>query len=233
MNNNGSEHHDLKAVLVGQSLMFGLLGKITYTYPDQDLMEVIMEEDLFAEAPFGNGQEQTQKGLALVNEWLDEHRDQQDQALKELRVDYTGLFIEITDKEISPWESVYFTEERAIFQKSTLKVREWYRRFGLQVTKLYKEPDDHVGLEFAFLSHLAGQAVEALEDGDRERSRKILQAQKDFLDEHIITWVPTWSEQLREYAQTDFYRGIGHLVQGTLDEIQEVMGDQDLREVGK
>lgn len=233
MNNNGSERLDLKTVLVGQSLMFGLLGKITYTYPDQELLEVIMEEGLFAEAPFGNKQEQTQKGLSLVNDWLDEYRDQKEQALKELRVDYTGLFIEITDKEISPWESVYFTEERAIFQKSTLKVREWYRRFGLQVTKLYKEPDDHVGLEFAFLSHLAGQAVEALEDGDRDRTQKIIQAQKDFLGEHVLTWVPTWSEQLREYAKTDFYRGISHLVQGSLEETRELLEDQNLLEVGR
>ncbi len=233
MNNNGSESHDLKTVFFGQSLMFGLLGKITYTYPDQELLEVIKEEGLFSEAPFGNDQEHTQKGLSLVNDWLDEHRDQQEQALKELRVDYTGLFIEITDKDISPWESVYFTEERGIFQKSTLKVREWYRRFGLQVTKLYKEPDDHVGLEFAFLSHLARQAVEALEDEDRDRTRKIIQAQKDFLGEHVLTWVPNWSEQLREYAKTDFYRGVSHLVQGSLDETRELLEDQNLLEVGK
>lgn len=233
MKNNGSEGHDLKTVLVGQSLMFGLLGKILYTYPDQELLDLIMEEDLFSEAPFGNDQEQTQKGLTLVNDWLEEYRGQQEQTLEELRVDYTALFIEITDKEISPWESVYFSEERGIFQKSTLKVREWYRRFGLQVTKLYKEPDDHVGLEFAFISHLASLAVQALEAGDRNKSRKIIKAQKEFLREHIFTWVPTWCEQLGEYARTDFYRGIGYLVQGTLDAAHEVLVDQDLMEVKK
>ena len=52
-------------------------------------------------------------------------------------------------KVLTPPESVYFSEERLVFQEETLQVREWYRRFDLQSVKLH-EPDDHVGLELTF-----------------------------------------------------------------------------------
>ena len=49
-----------------------------------------------------------------------------------------------------------------IFQEQTLHVRQWYSRFGLQVVKLHKEPDDHIGLELEFVAHLANLALQAI-----------------------------------------------------------------------
>jgi TorA maturation chaperone TorD len=217
----------MENILIGEMLVFGFLGKILYTYPNEDLLISILDEDLFSEIPFGDSQENTKKGLALINNWIHNSEDAAE-ALRELKIDYTGLFIEITDKDLSPWESVYFSEERSIFHKRTLKIREWYRKFGLQISNLYKEPDDHIGLEFAFISHLAGLAIQAHKDGEREKYQEVVKAQDQFFSEHIFTWVPKWYEQIQEYAKTDFYRGIGFLVQGVLDEVKSVQNKNQL-----
>jgi TorA maturation chaperone TorD len=219
----------MENILVGELLVFGFLGKILYTYPDQDLLNSIIIEDLFSDIPFGDSQENTKKGLALINNWIHEYKDKAE-ALRELKIDYTGLFIEISDENLSPWESVYFSEERSIFHIRTLEIREWYRKFGLQITNLYKEPDDHIGLEFAFISHLAGLAIQAYKEGDREKYLEVVKAQDQFFSEHIFTWVPKWCEQIQENAKTDFYHGIGYLVQGVLDEVKIVLNEGKLLE---
>lgn len=113
-----------------------------------------------------------------------------------------------------PWESVYFNDERNIFQEQTLQVRQWYRQFGLEPEKLHSEPDDHVGLEFAFLAHLARLALEALERDDTAAFDQYLDAQRRFLVEHPLQWVPLWATLVTENARTDFWRGVALLARG-------------------
>lgn len=76
-----------------------------------------------------------------------------------------------------PWGSVYMSEERLVFQKETLEVRNWYREFGLAAENLYREPDDHIALELGFLAHLAKLEYEALKAKDVIRYQEIRQAQ--------------------------------------------------------
>ena len=95
--------------------------------------------------------------------------------------------------------------------------------YGLQVENLNHEPDDHLGLEFAFLSSLALRAISALEDGDNQSFEKILKGMNEFAVQHIINWVPQWCELVINNSQTDFFTGIAMLVSGLLKDIQCVI----------
>jgi TorA maturation chaperone TorD len=44
----------------------------------------------------------------------------------------------------------------------------------------------------------------------------MLQSQRDFLSEHLLRWGPAWAKLVKQNAETDFYRGIGHLTHGAL-----------------
>jgi TorA maturation chaperone TorD len=114
------------------------------------------------------------------------------------------------------WESVYLTESHLVFQEQTLQVREWYRRFGLQMERLHREPDDHIGLELSFIAHLASRAVQAIDEVDEASLDSLLQAQREFLSEHLLRWGPAWAKLVKKHAQTDFYRALAHLTHGTL-----------------
>ena len=211
-----------KAFLTGESLLLGLLGKALYQEPDKAWIHSLAAGQVFEEAPLQLQHPDAGQGLASLQKFSQgAESGVSEQVFEELRLDYTRLFIGPGKVLVPPWESVYFNEERLVFQEQTLQVRGWYRRFGLQVEKLYNEPDDHIGLELAFLAHLSGLGVQALEEGDPERFNALLSAQRDFLSQHVLRWAPQFCEQAAAQARTDFYRGVALLTRGALLDLAE------------
>lgn len=206
-----------QTLLVGEMLLYSLLGKVLYSEPDKDLLESFIREDVFSEAPFGSDQPEIQKGLDLLRRWARENASGLgEQEFKALSEDHLRLFIGL-EKVLAPvWESVYFSKKRLVFQEQTLQVRQWYARFGLQAERLHQEPDDHIGLELSFVAHLARLAAQALEQGDQAGFDQGLQAQRDFLSEHLLCWGPAWCRLVETHAQTSFYHSLAHLTHGAL-----------------
>lgn len=205
-----------KTILMGEALLFGLLGKILYEELDRAWLETLISENIFAEVPLGEEQTEIQHGLELMKRWSQENRNGiPEEEFKALKSDQLYLFIGL-DRVLAPvWESVYFNESRLVFQEQTLQVREWYARFGLQIEKLNREPDDHIGLELSFMAHLASRALQVIGEGETSPD-EILQAQRTFLSEHLLRWGPSWAKLVKQHAKTDFYRGLAHLTHGAL-----------------
>jgi TorA maturation chaperone TorD len=109
-----------------------------------------------------------------------------------------------------------------VFQAQTLQVRNWYLRYGLEIENLHKEPDDHIGLELAFLAHLAQRGLHAIEQNDPGIFEDAMAAQRGFLAEHLLKWAPIWCSLVLEHAQTEFYRGMALLVRGVLTELAAI-----------
>jgi putative dimethyl sulfoxide reductase chaperone len=209
---------------MGQILLFRILGKLLNELPQYEEIRNLIQENIFNELPFGGEQPESDEGTVLLEKWSNLYKETfTDQDFDELRSDYTRLFIGPGKVLAPPWESVYYSEERLIFQEQTLKVREWYRRFGLESEKLHNEPDDHIGLELAFLTHLAGLALQVLQDKDSEKLDKILDAKRQFLKAHPLKWAPYWQEEVEKHAQTDFYRGLALLTVGALKALDALL----------
>jgi TorA maturation chaperone TorD len=217
---------DWLTTLTAEALVFGLLGKALYAYPDRVWIQSLADEGVFEEAPLGSEQPDVLAGLALLQAWMEEsHGGMPDDAFDALRSDYTSLFIGPGKVLAPPWESVYFNDARMVFQEQTLEVRTWYRRFGLEAEKLYQEPDDHIGLELAFLAHLARLGVQALERHDQAAFDDLLSSQRAFLSQHPLKWGPPWCSQVAQQARTAFYRGIALLTRGMLLAVASVLQD--------
>ena len=216
--------NDLSSTIFGETLLFGLLGKILYADLDKTWLESLIREDVFSEAPFGAGQVEMQHGIELLQRWSNENRGGLEvPQFKAFHDDNLHLFIGL-NKVLAPvWESVYFSEKKLMFQEQTLQVREWYARFGLQAERINKEPDDHIGLEMLFIAHLASLALQAIEQNDETKLNEILQAQREFLSDHLLRWGPVWAKLVKQNAATDFYRGIAHLTHGALLALAETL----------
>lgn len=203
--------------LTGQALLFGLLGRLLYQEPDREWISSLYQQEVFTESPFAPDQIDIQQGLADLQAWGGRFEDLLPKAaFKDLQADYMRLFVGTPRVLAAPWESVYFSRERLVFQQQTLDVRRWYRRFGLEVEKLNQEPDDHIGLQLSFLAHLASQALVELEAGQAAQLESLLTAQRDFLKEHLLKWEGDWYALMLEHARTDFYCGVARLVHGAL-----------------
>lgn len=216
--------NDWAAILTGESLVFGLLSKALYSEPDEDWLHALADGDVFAESPFGNHQPDTAAGLTLLRRWSTHwHTGAAAELLKDVQADYVRLFVGPGKMLAAPWESIYFNTERLLFQQQTVQVRAWYRRYGLEAANLHKEPDDHIGLELAFVAHLAQRGLQALEQQDSIAFDDALDAQRRFLSEHLLRWAPAWCELVITHATTDFYRGIGLLTRGALIELAALL----------
>lgn len=132
---------------------------------------------------------------------------------REFVADYDQLFVGPGHLPAPPWESVYRTEERLVFDWPTLEVRAEYRRMGLAVTKP-SDPDDHIGLELLFLATLA--------DREAAGDSAAAEAAQQFLEAHLLQWAPAFCADVVAHAQTDLYRGLGLLTRAVLDFVKNV-----------
>ena len=212
-------------ILLGEALLLGVLSKIMQSEPEKEWIGNLVKEDVFSELPLEVKNKDLETGLSLLQSWSSQYRDGLgEDVLLDLRADHTNLFVGVGKPVAPPWESVYFTEDRTIFHESTLQVREWYRRFGLEPEKLHKEPDDHIALELSFLAHLASLGLRALENKDEAGLEKSLQAQRQFLHDHTLRWMKFWAGAVEKHARTDLYRGTAILTRGALMALVEILG---------
>ena len=215
---------DWGTILTGEKLLFGLLGKILYAELDKPWLQSLIDEDVFSEVPFGGELSETAAGLELLQKWTHENNaGLSDKSFDGLRADNMRLFVGVGQVLAAPWESVYFNDGRMVFQEQTLQVRDWFRRFGVETEKLHKEPDDHIGLELSFLAHLATLGLQAIEAKDDNKFEEIVEAQRRFIVEHPLKWVPVWCKLVEEKANTDFYRGLAMLVLGALFSLAKIL----------
>lgn len=136
--------------------------------------------------------------------------------LNEVRRDRSYLFYMVGASHASPYESVYRTDDHTMMGPATLEVRAAYRAHGLVFDRAATEPDDHVGLELAFAAHLLGQAAA----GDAAA----LGACRDFLEEHLLTFAPTYLGILEERAHSAYYRCVACIAQSVLASLADALG---------
>lgn len=118
---------------------------------------------------------------------------------------YARLFLGPTKLACPPWESVYRSKRRALFQRSTLDVRNAYRAQGLLPQMYPRVADDHIALELGFLSALAQRTLEAIQAEDTPAARKAFEASKRFLDEHLSVWALAYADDLEKEAPDTLY----------------------------
>ena len=101
---------------------------------------------------------------------------------------------------VAPWESVYVSSDRLVFQASTLAVREAYSAAGFVAKNKGSEPDDHIATECDFMAKLAAQAAEAFAMQDKEECQSALCSSQSFLHDHLDAFAEDFTESFAEAA---------------------------------
>lgn len=128
-----------------------------------------------------------------------------------LAADYARLFLSLSKVPAHPSESVYL--EGTLMQNSRDEVLKTYWSFGVSKKDTFTEPEDHIAVELSFVMYLCGKCIEASRNEDLKEARRYLQGQQDFLEEHLLIWVPKLVKDITNVAQTPLYKGIGALTQ--------------------
>jgi TorA maturation chaperone TorD len=195
------------------------IGSLLAASPEHAQLIQLASEEVFSAIPFAQEQPSTQEGARLLVDWASNYDESQLDALKS---DYLRLFEGPGMPKAPPWESVYTGDEgRLIFQKETLLVREWFKTYGLQIRKLYKEPDDNIAYELQFIGHLTTKAAASLEAGETDKTQQFLEARNRFCEEHLLCWAFEWCTLAAKEAATPYYKGVAYLVEGILVELRQ------------
>lgn len=179
-----------------------------------------LDDEQLAAWPLAGRNEATGTGLDELRRAV-----QEPASVEELEADYRRLFVGPGPIIAPPWESVHLDDEGLMFQAPTMSVRHAYAEFGLQAPELNKEPDDHMGLELAFIGELAVAALRAGEAGDVGGQGALLAGMQRFVNEHLVAWAPLFAGLVVGGAQTSLYRGVGHLLAGAVEAFQDVLAD--------
>jgi TorA maturation chaperone TorD len=124
--------------------------------------------------------------------------DDAEETLDKLKGEYTYLLIGPNKLPAPPWESVYVTKERTIFQESTLQVRRTYLEYSFLPANYPHEADDHLALELDFMAHLARVTEENFENKNIEEVKKVLLDQQRFLQEHLLVWIGDFAQEIQK-----------------------------------
>lgn len=111
----------------------------------------------------------------------------------EIMDDFNSL-LRYPDGKLQPLESLF--SEAGDSDVAGI-VSEFYAKAGLTIGEEFDVPPDHLSLELLFMSYL----VKANDSGLIE----------NFLDEHMMNWVPYYCEELKRQAATVFYREIADI----------------------
>jgi TorA maturation chaperone TorD len=152
--------------------------------------------------------------------------------LDSLKSEYTRLFLGPNDLDAPPWESMYTSSLHSLFQEATLEVRNCYRVQGFLPAEHPHVADDHIALEFAFLAQLGNRAQAAYAEADFNAAESALVASQQFLDEHLLVWLPRYASDLEGSEGAKFYPIMAKLalgfskadksvLEGLLDELKE------------
>jgi anaerobic sulfite reductase subunit A len=206
---------ELLAALVNRRLIYWFLSRICEKEVKGDFLKSLMSRDnpiLKLDESLDIPDEDIREGLNIMKRYIENaiERDLKEVEL-ELAVDYANIFLGVKKKPPHPSESVYKTG--LLMQEPYDEVLYAYWDAGVTVVKEeFKEPADHVAVELQFMSYLCRKVQEALEKNDRENLLKYLKMQKDFMEKHLIQWIPQLAKDIQESGDTDFYKGFGKIL---------------------
>jgi TorA maturation chaperone TorD len=200
----------LKARLEAFSVAYGTMSRFLLAPVDRVLQEHLAEPGQLQSWPMPRDAE-TARGIEHLCASQVANETQ-----AELGQDFERLLTGPNPPLAPPYESVYRSTERLLFDGPTFEVRAEYLRVGVRAPNFNREPDDHIGLELSFLAIVCGKALEALERSDALALDEALELQRRFLTEHLLCWAGECLAMIELSAKTSFYKGVGALGLGVL-----------------
>lgn len=204
----------LESVLEGREKTYGMLARLYRCEIDEDALASLVS----MRCPVNTGNADVDAGYRLFHRYLS-HR--WERTLEDLARDYTRVFIGANTTGHAaayPNESVHTSPDRLVMQDARDEVLALYRAEGLSCSERWKGGEDHIASELEFMELLSERALKFARRGDEDRLRATLETQRNFLEDHLLSWTPFLTKEMLKFAKTDLYRGLAHLTSGFLEE---------------
>lgn len=166
--------------------------------PSRGLRENLQDRDMLAAWPLADAA--SRRGLATLREGAGADTEER------LAHDHLYLYTGVSAPLAQPYESPYFSGDGLVMDERAAQVRSCYTRLGVRAPDV-RYPDDHIGLEIAFVAECARAIAQGTDAAPLLR---------EFLDEHLGTFAPQVLAATREHATTAIYRALPDLTEGLI-----------------
>lgn len=152
-----------------------------------------------------------QDALLRLNEYFEYDAGE---SLDDLAADYAKTFLGAGSAEGAaafPYESVYTSPKRIMMQDAWNQVCDIYDMKGIERSVASTDLlEDHISMEMEFMAYLCDETSQYTE------TLAGLEEQREFLNKHLLNWAPEFCLDIKEHADTEFYRMVGQLTTGFL-----------------
>ena len=125
--------------------------------------------------------------------------------------EYARLFLGVGPETISLCESSFTGATGGLYSNSFFEVQGEYRAAGAAKADRFCEPDDHLAVETAYMAWLTRKIIGQLISDD-VAWYDLLGAQRRFLTNHLLNWVPELVRKLEKGTAKSFYAPAGRLL---------------------
>ncbi len=132
-----------------------------------------------------------------------------DDAQLELSADFCQAFLATDKSSALPYASIYLTKEKNLNGKPAEEMAALMTEHHVSVGSEFNEPADHIAIELDFMGHLVIKSNELEQQAHMEEA---LAKQGEFLDQHVLTWIPQFSERCNQVDDFGFYSSLCELV---------------------
>ena len=204
-----------KSEMEPRARLYSLLSRLYRVEVDAPLLETLKGLSFPAAA-----NETLAEGYAMLTAYL---ANCGENALDDLAVDYATVFLAAGSADgqaAIPCESVYTSPKKIFMQEAWEDVCRIYAEKGL--TKSGRHADlmeDHLALELEFMATLV--------------KRRDPKTEQEFIESHLLNWVPGFMADIDKYADHDFYKAVGRITLGFLqmeNELLAALNDGSLKQ---
>lgn len=124
-----------------------------------------------------------------------------------------------------PYESVFTGEEHIMMGGARDDVVARLLADGFQVNPDLHEPEDHLAFELEYLVNMNERASVWAQEKNKAELRRNVVRQLEFIEGHLLNWVPELRDVAQEYAKLTFYPGMLFVTQGALEQGRAMLRD--------
>jgi TorA maturation chaperone TorD len=207
-------------ILKGYNMLLYFAGTMITFDPSKECIHDFWSEGILKGLPVSSHNPRFIKAAAQLHQSVDD----QSSNIVMMKEDYLSLFSGRNNPLAPPLESVYRNNNQSGFNKLTYEVREFYNSYGWESKFKGSIPDDHLGVELLFLTLMIEKYLEFDDEICNSEMRNEI---RRFIDQHLISWIPAWNENIQERAITISYKGISSLILACVEDIYNIMSQTD------
>jgi len=200
-----------KNVLKGYNIILYFAGSMIMNEPTEECVIDFWKNGKLRNLPVSSSNPRFLKAAELLRDSCNDKT----KCKQDLAQDFYRLF-SVCGLPLAPAYASIYLKRNGNPPESAEKVSKFYESYGWKYNSRTKIGDDHLGVELLFLTGLIDKYMILDDEPCRSEMRNEI---RRFIDHYLLSWLAYWNEDVQEHAKTLCYRGIGTLIQASVEDL--------------